>query len=58
MKTKTYTKEINIPELKDFSTAYPQFAGLAKSEGKFLFEIAIPSRQKLRLLKKILQSIL
>lgn len=39
MKTKTYSKDINIPELKDFSATYPQFAGLAASDGKFLFDI-------------------
>jgi hypothetical protein len=39
MKTKTYSKVINIPELKEFSAKYPQFAGLASGEGKFLFEI-------------------
>ena len=41
MKTKSYSKEINIPELKEFTVAYPQFAGLAKNEGKFLFEIVM-----------------
>lgn len=41
MKTKTYSREINIPELKDFSTIYPQFAGLATGEGKFLFDIVM-----------------
>lgn len=41
MKTKIYSKEINIPELKEFSSAYPQFAGLALDEGKFLFEIVM-----------------
>ena len=41
MKTKIYSKEINIPEFKEFSSAYPQFAGLAKGEGKFLFEIVM-----------------
>jgi hypothetical protein len=41
MKAKIYSKEINIPEFKEFSTVYPQFAGLAKSEGKFLFEIVM-----------------
>jgi hypothetical protein len=39
MKTKTYSKVINIPELKEFSAKYPQFAGLASGEGKFLFDI-------------------
>ena len=41
MKSKTYSKVINIPELKEFALAYPQFAGLAKDEGKFLFEIVM-----------------
>jgi hypothetical protein len=41
MKAKTYSKKINIPELKEFVAAYPQFAGLAKSEGKFLFDIVM-----------------
>lgn len=41
MKAKTYTKEINIPELKDFTAAYPQFAGIAKGDGKFLFDIVM-----------------
>ena len=43
MKTKTYSKEIRIPELKEFSAAYPQFAGLATGEGKFLFDIVMKS---------------
>jgi hypothetical protein len=41
MKTKIYSKVIQIPELKEFSITYPQFAGLAKGEGKFLFEIVM-----------------
>ena len=41
MRTKTYTKVINIPELKEFTDTYPQFAGLAKGEGKFLFDIVM-----------------
>lgn len=41
MKTKTYSKEINIPDLKEFSVRYPQFAGLAKAKGKFLFDIVM-----------------
>jgi hypothetical protein len=41
MKTKTYSKLIKIPELKDLTAAYPQFAGLAKGEGKFLFDIVM-----------------
>lgn len=41
MKSKMYTKQTNIPELKEFSTIYPQFARLAKGEGKFLFEIVM-----------------
>ena len=41
MKKKTYTKEIQIPELKEFASAYPQFAGLATGEGKFLFDIVM-----------------
>ena len=30
-----------MPELKEFATTYPQFAGLAKGEGKFLFDIVM-----------------
>ena len=41
MKTRIYSKEINIPELREFTGAYPQFAGLAKGEGKFLFDIVM-----------------
>jgi len=41
MKTKTYTRVINIPEVKEFAATYPQFAGLATGEGKFLFEIVM-----------------
>ena len=41
MKTKSYSKEINIPDIKEFTVAYPQFAGLAKGEGKFLFDIVM-----------------
>ena len=41
MKTKIYSKQINIPELKEFATSYPQFAGLATGEGKFLFDIVM-----------------
>lgn len=41
MKKKIYTKEIFIPELKEFADAYPQFAGLAKEDGKFLFDIVM-----------------
>ena len=41
MKTKDYSKKIHIPELKDFTANYPQFAGLAKDEGKFLFDIVM-----------------
>ncbi len=41
MKTGIYSKQINIPELKEFSKAYPQFADLAKGEGKFLFDIVM-----------------
>jgi hypothetical protein len=41
MKTRTYSKEINIPELKEFASAFPQFAGLATGEGKFLFDIVM-----------------
>ena len=41
MKKKFYSKEINLPELKEFSATYPQFAGIAKGEGKFLFEIVM-----------------
>jgi hypothetical protein len=41
MKIKTYSKEIYIPELKEFAAQYPQFAGLANGEGKFLFDIVM-----------------
>ena len=41
MKKKTYSKEIYLPELKEFAATYPQFAGLADAEGKFLFEIVM-----------------
>ena len=41
MKTKMYTKQIKIPELKEFAATYPPFAGLAKGEGKFLFDIVM-----------------
>lgn len=41
MKTKTYTREINLPDLKEFNNAYPQFAGVAMIEGKFLFDIVM-----------------
>ena len=41
MKTKTYTKKINLPDLKEFSNAYPQFAGVAIGDGKFLFDIVM-----------------
>jgi hypothetical protein len=41
MKTANYTKQIKIPELSDFAATYPQFAGLAKGEGKFLFDIVM-----------------
>ena len=40
-KTKTYTKVINIPELKEFADTYPQFAGLARGEGRFLYDIVM-----------------
>ena len=41
MKTKTYSKVIRIPDLKEFTVTYPQFAGVAKGEGKFLFNIVM-----------------
>ena len=41
MKTGNYSKEINIPEIEEFAKTYPQFAGLAKNEGKFLFDIVM-----------------
>ncbi len=41
MKTKTYSRVIHIPESKDFAETYPQFAGLASGEGKFLFDIVM-----------------
>ena len=41
MKKKTYSKEIAIPELKEFEVAYPQFASLANGDGKFLFDVVM-----------------
>ena len=41
MKRKTYAKEIFLPGLKEFETTYPQFAGLANGEGRFLFDIVM-----------------
>ena len=41
MRTKMYSKKIYIPELKEFAATYPQFAGLAKGDGKFLFDIVM-----------------
>ena len=41
MKKKTYSKEIYLPELKEFAATYRQFAGLASGEGKFLFDIVM-----------------
>jgi hypothetical protein len=41
MKTKVFKREINVPEMKEFTARYPQFAGLAKGEGKFLFDIVM-----------------
>src|SRR5690554_1925267 len=41
MKTKSYVKEINIPELKEFNNAYPQFAGVAAGDSRFLFDIVM-----------------
>ena len=41
MKKKTYSKEIYLPELKEFAATYPQFAGLASAEGKFFFDIVM-----------------
>lgn len=41
MKTKTYMKEIHIPGQKEFAVTYPQFAGLVKGEGGFLFDIVM-----------------
>jgi len=41
MKSKTYLREISIPELKEFAASYPQFAELAKGEEKFLFDIVM-----------------
>jgi len=43
LKKKTYSKEIYIPEFKEFAATYPQFAGLANGEGKFLFDIVMKS---------------
>jgi hypothetical protein len=41
MRTKIYSKQINIPEISEFATSYPQFAGLAKGDGKFLYDIVM-----------------
>lgn len=41
MKTKRYSKEIRIPGLKEFAATYPQFAGMTKEDGKFLFDIVM-----------------
>jgi len=41
MKIKTYSKKICIPDMKEFAVSYPQFVGLAKGEGKFLFDIVM-----------------
>jgi hypothetical protein len=41
MKTRTYSKTIYIPDIKEFAVTYPQFAGVAKGEGKFLFDIVM-----------------
>ena len=41
MKKKIYSREIFIPEIKEFASTYPQFAGLATGEGKFLFDIVM-----------------
>jgi hypothetical protein len=41
MKSKVFSREINLPELKEFTARYPQFAGLAKEDGKFLFDIVM-----------------
>ncbi len=41
MRTKVFTREIHIPEIKEFTARYPQFAGLAKGDGKFLFDIVM-----------------
>jgi hypothetical protein len=38
-----YSQEINLPELKKISVTYPPYAGLAKREGEFLFEIVMKS---------------
>ena len=41
MKTKIYSKEIHIPEFKEFEVSYPQFSELAKNECRFLFDIVM-----------------
>lgn len=41
MKTKIYSKEIQIPELKEFEVSYPQFSDLALHECRFLFDIVM-----------------
>ena len=41
MKTKKFTRDLHIPEIKDFESKFPQFAGLARGEGKFLFDIVM-----------------
>ncbi len=41
MKSGIYSKEINIPEPWEFAKKYPQFEGLVKNEGKFLYNIVM-----------------
>jgi len=48
MKSKTYLREISIPELKEFAASYPQFAELAKGEERFLFDIVMKPKLSYR----------
>ena len=38
MKTKEYRKSVILPDLKDFSSQYRQFASVAQGRGSFLFK--------------------
>jgi hypothetical protein len=41
MKKQMYSKDILIPDLKDFEKAYPTFSMIAKGKGKFLFNLVM-----------------
>ena len=38
MKTKEYRKSVVLPDLKDFSSQYRQFASVARGRGLFIFK--------------------